>query len=91
MARVITTDLALKIARKLHATINRDGKAHDLALIWHNGKVVASFGIRRGSKDLGHDHVPAMLHLRANQAKQLAQCTMSEADWITVMREGGWL
>ena len=39
---------------------------------------------------LASDH-HELLHLRANQAKQLAQCTMSEADRITVMREGKWL
>lgn len=90
---VISKQLALKIVRKLGATVTkRSGKAHDLALIYHEGKLIATFGIRRGSKkDLGHDHVPRQLHLRPSQARLLGQCPMRREDWIAILAGKGLL
>jgi hypothetical protein len=75
--RVITKELAQKIAKKLGATLDKSG-AHTIAYIYHNDILVASFGIRHGSdKDLGHDHVPDDIHIGPNKAKRLGQCPMS--------------
>jgi hypothetical protein len=86
---VITKELAQGIARKLKAVIqSKKGSAHDLACVYYKGRLVAQFGIRRGSKkNLGHDHIPAAIHLAKRQAKLLGQCPMSEDDWLEVMRE----
>ena len=57
MARVITKQLALKIVRKLKASmIKGKSKAQDLYEVEYGGLVVAFISIRRGSKkDLGQE------------------------------------
>lgn len=90
---VITKELALKIAEKLQATIKqRPNKAHDIALVYHEGRIIAQFGIRRGSrKDLGHDYIPRDLHIRTKEAKLLGQCPLLREDWLRIMSEKGLL
>lgn len=92
MAIVITKELAQRIARKLKAKITKKKKAHDLAQVFHEGKMVAWFGIRRGSrKDQGHDHVPGQLFVRTHEAKLLGECPLSREDWIRIMVDKGWI
>lgn len=70
----------------------RANKAHDIAYVYHEGRLIASFGIRRGSrKDLGHGHLPGDLHLRPHETLQLAHCTLSRQAWLEKLRERGWL
>jgi hypothetical protein len=88
--RIITKELALKIAKKLGAKISTAGKAHDLAMIFHEEKLIASFGIRRGSsRDQGHDHISKDLHLSPSKARLLAQCPLTPEKWLEIMREKG--
>jgi len=88
----ITKELAIKIAKKLGAEIQKREGAHDLAKVHHKGKLIAHFGIRRGSrKDLGHDHIPEAIHIRTGQAKLLGLCPMLKDDWIKIMSEKGKL
>jgi hypothetical protein len=86
---IITKELALKIVKKLKAKIDeRPNRPHDLANVYHEGRIIASFGIRRGhNKNLGHDHIPNDLHLRPNQAKLLGQCPLSKEEWIQILIE----
>lgn len=90
---IITKELALRIAKKLKADVKkRSGKAHDIALVYHEGKLVAQFAIRRGSKkNLGHDHIPSDLYVRPRQARLLGQCPLLREDWIAMMAEKGML
>jgi hypothetical protein len=90
---IITKELAEAIAKKLGAVIDsRPGRPHDLARIYHAGRVVALFGIRRGSgKNLGHDHIPSQIYVSTRQARLLGQCPMSREEWIEVMQEKGKL
>ena len=89
--RIITKQLALKIAEKLGAKL-KAGKAHDLAIVFHENKAIASFGIRRGSsREAGHDHVQKSLHLTPSKARLLAQCPMTREQWLAIMREKGLL
>ena len=84
-----TKDHAEAIARKLKAVMVAVRK-HDLAVVKHNGRTIAYFGIRRGSRrDQGHDYVPGQIHVTRQQATLLAQCPMSLEDWLAVMREKG--
>jgi len=89
--RIITKELAIKIAEKLNAEIKgRPGAAHDLARVYHKGKRIASFAIRRGSKkDMGHDHVPSDLHIHPHQARLLGQCPMTKEQWLAIMAGKG--
>ena len=86
---IITKELALRIAKKLKADVKkRPGKAHDIALVYHEGKLVANFGIRRGSKkNLGHDYIPNQLYIRPRQARLLGECPLLREDWIAIMAE----
>ncbi len=86
---VITKELALAIAKKLKANVIKRKKGnHDIAQIFHNDKLVTSFGIRRGSrKNLGHDHIPEQLFLRTRDTKLLGQCDLSREDWIKIVKE----
>src|SRR5260221_13928629 len=86
---MITKDHAKKIARKLMA-LKEPGSAHDLAVVWYQGKLIATFGIRRGSrKDQGHDHIPGKLHLNMRDCLALAQCSLSYEQWIQRMKDKG--
>jgi hypothetical protein len=86
---MITKDHAAKITAKLHATIRKDGN-HDIAVIEYEGKRIAQFGIRRGSRcDASHDHIPASIYVSTRSALDLARCPMSYAQWIEVLREKG--
>ena len=87
MARIITKELAEKIVRKLGAVRQQAGKAHDIYGVIHNGVLIASFGLRRGSeKDKGHDHIPNDLHVGPGFAKAFAQCSKSKDEWLEIMR-----
>ena len=82
MAR-ITKELAAKIVKKLGAEILTGKKAHDLARVYHQGRLIVEFGLRRGSrKDLGHDHIPKDLSLTPREALLLGQCHLYKDDWL---------
>jgi hypothetical protein len=84
--------MAVKIADKLNAKINTKTGNHDIAKIYYGDKLIASFGIRRGSrKDLGHDYIPSQLYISKNQARQLGMCPMSAAEYFVVIGEKGML
>ncbi|MCX7048435.1 MAG: hypothetical protein NTX50_23485 [Candidatus Sumerlaeota bacterium] len=87
----ITKQLAIKIAEKLEAKIiSKHKKAHDLALIFHNGKMIAHFGIRRGSnKEMGHDHIPEQIFVGMREAKLLGQCPLQRNDWLEIIKKKG--
>ena len=89
---IITKDLALKIAKKLKAEVVKGGRAHDIAIVEHGGKMVAQFGIRRGSKgDSGHDHIPSQIFVGPRDARLLGQCPLSREDWIEIISDKGMI
>jgi hypothetical protein len=86
---MLTRDHANEIARKLGAEINKK-RAHQIAVIYVNGKFIASFGIRHGSKrDAGHDHIPRDIYFPPNKCLRLAQCSLNLPDWIKSLKEQG--
>jgi hypothetical protein len=90
--RIITKELALVIAKKLGATMEKQKGPHDIWVIRHNGKMIANFGIRRGSnKELGHDHIPATIFLHPSRARALGQCTMLKEEWVQEMIDKGFI
>ena len=93
MSRVITRELAEKIAEKLGAVRHpKKNRPHDLYPVYHAGRLVAHFGIRRSSeKDKGHDHIPSSIFLSPHAALLLAQCPMSREDWLNVLRGRGMI
>ena len=87
----LTQRHALAIASKLKAAIDKKGKAHDIASIWHEGKLITSYGIRRASAEKGHGHIPGALFVGPHDCHRLADCSMSQAAWLEVMKEKGKL
>ena len=86
---MLTKDHAEAIARKLKA-VKIAGRRHDIAAIKYNGKTVATFGIRRGSRrDQGHDYIPSQIPVTRQQAVLLADCPMSFEQWVAVMKQKG--
>ena len=79
---MLTKDDAEKIAVKLKGD-RHSGSKHELVRLVYEGKLIAQFGIRRGSrKDQGHDFIPRGIHLNMRDTISLAQCTFSYEDWV---------
>jgi len=91
MATIITKGLAEAIARKLRAVCNaKKNRPHDLYVVYHAGRRIAQFGVRRSSrKDQGHDHVPGEIHVSPSQARLLGQCPMSREEWVKELVKKG--
>jgi hypothetical protein len=74
----------------LGANLVSGKKAHDIAVVYHQGVQIANFGIRRGSnREAGHDHIPQQIFVSSRQARLLGQCPMSRDEWIKVLRDKG--
>lgn len=86
--RNFTKQHAQTIATKLACHLS-EGKAHTIAEVFEGEVLVARFGIRRGSGELGHDHLPSELHLRRKECKELHDCTLDRHGYIRLMRERG--
>jgi hypothetical protein len=85
--RQINKEMAGKIADKLGANVEKGARGHERAMIYEDGVLVASFGIRRGSnKEQGHDHIPGELYTSMSNTKLLARCPMSRQQWIDVLK-----
>lgn len=83
---------AQKIRKKLKAKQDKKikGRPHEMWEVFHNGLVIAQFGIRHGSNnDAGHGHLPAQLHVSPSYCKELAVCTKSRDEYITEMQNQG--
>ncbi len=78
------------IARKLDCVM-REGKRHTRAAVFENGVLVASFGLRRGSKETGHDYLPRELHLKQSECWALYECSLTREAYLQLMRERGQL
>ena len=86
---MLTKDDAEKIASKLKGN-KHSGSKHELIRLVYEGRLIAQFGIRRGSrKDQGHDFIPGRIHLNMRDTLSLAQCTFSYEDWIQRMKDKG--
>jgi hypothetical protein len=84
----ITKELAIKIRDKLDGReMTTKNAVHDIYGVFHENRLVATFGIRRGSKkDAGHDHIPRSLNVPAGFAKQLGVCTRSREDYLRLLQ-----
>jgi hypothetical protein len=78
-----------RIARKLGARILTGRRAHDRVEVIHDGKLVAHFGIRRASREVGHGHLPGDLFITPRQCRLLAQCPLSRDDYFAILKEKG--
>jgi hypothetical protein len=85
----ITKELAIKIVKKLDAVNESDpNDEHDTYVVYHEQRMVGSFGIRRSSqKNKGHDHIPRELRVGPNFARLLGQCPKSKTDYLVKIGE----
>ncbi len=74
------------IAKKLKCQM-REGRAQRHADVFEDGRLVATFGIRRASKEVGHGHLPMALHLSQKQCREMHDCTVSREQYIQLLRE----
>lgn len=89
MSSGITKEHAEKIAAKLDASVE-PGANHDLAKIYHKGKLVAQFGIRRSSKkDVPHRYVPGQIFATKKECLNLAECRLYRDGWIEILKQKG--
>ncbi len=74
---------ALDIAAKLEADVKQKTD-HDVAIVRRDGKLITTFGIRRGTH-AGHGHLPNQLFLCRQQTKLLAACSISKARYFELI------
>lgn len=73
------------IAKKLNAEID-EKKRHRFVKIFYQGRLVAGYGIPRGSKkEHGLGHVPRELGITPHQTAELAACTMTAQQYFDIV------
>ena len=82
----LTQKHAHAIVKKLEGEIIST-KRHDQAIIRNHGHVVARYGIRRASKEVGHDYIPEQLGISPRQTLELATCTLYKEGYFKLSRE----
>ena len=82
---------ARAIATKLGAEVQTHHKKHDKAIIRYDGSIVAHYGIRRASREVGHDYIPRQLHVSRQQALALVQCSLDRDSYFAILRGQGLL
>jgi len=88
--RTLTSKEAEQIAAKLEAEI-KEGRGHARALIRWQGRIVASYGIRRGSRETSHDYVPKQIFLTFRETLDLARCPLTKEGYFEILRQRGKL
>lgn len=87
MKWLLTAEDARAIAVKLMANYEPGRARHEGVEFWHNGRVVVRFGIRRGSKDQGHNYIPRSMYLSQKDCRLFKQCDISVNRYVEMLRE----
>ncbi len=80
---------AWAIQKKLKAEIDNSSKAHIQIRFWYDGKLVIQYGIRRGSRELGHGHINKDMMLTQSECRTFRQCQMSVDEYVEILKEKG--
>ncbi|MDE0103126.1 MAG: hypothetical protein OXN89_12165 [Bryobacterales bacterium] len=86
---MLTVAEAERIAKKLGAEISNRSK-HRIAVVRIEGTYIGRFGIRRGTKG-SHGYIPNQIRIARHQALGLANCSVSKAAYVRILRERGLL
>lgn len=89
MKWLFTAEDARAIADKLVAAHDPGRNGHEGVDFYYNGRLIFSFGIRRGSKDQGHNFIPRNMHLTQKECRLFRKCDISLARYIEILRERG--
>ncbi len=87
----ITLEHTKKIIKKLKAEQSqRSSKHHKFFDVLHNGKIVTSLGVSHSpKKDKPHDHIPNQLFLSRGDTKKMAECNISQEQYIKILEANG--
>ena len=88
--RTLTSKEAEQIAAKLNAEV-KEGRGHTRVLVRWQGRLVASYGIRRGSRETSHDYIPRQIFLSFRQTLDLARCPLTRDQYFEILRSSGKL
>ena len=88
MKFINTQEDAYAIKKKLDAEIVGK-KDHDFVIFRHLGKIIFSFGIRRGSKQLPHPHVNKQMFLSPKDCRLFRECHISVPQYIDILKAKG--
>lgn len=76
------------IKKKLGAEVVTRGK-HDFVNFRHGGKIVISFGIRRGSKELPHRHIHLQMFLTPKECRLFRECHITVPQYVEILKAKG--
>ena len=82
----VTQEDAIAIKDKLQAEVTPKTN-HDVVIFRHDGKIIFTFGIRRGSKELPHPHIHLQMFLSQKQCRLFRQCDISLQEYIAMLKE----
>ena len=80
---------AWAIQEKLKAEVDNAARRHILIKFWHNGVLAIQFGIRRGSGELGHGHIPKDMKISQKECRLFRKCDISVAQYIEILKAKG--
>jgi hypothetical protein len=80
---------AWAIQEKLKAEVEIGSRIHTNVRFWHNGKVVIQFGIRRGSRELGHGHLPKDMKISQMECREFRKCNISVDAYVEILKSKG--
>ena len=81
---MLTADDGYKIATKVGAT-PKDKRNHERVTVVIRGQVIGSYGIRRGSRELGHDFIAGQIGLTQREARDLSLCPLTLEEYIKLL------
>lgn len=90
MKKLVQED-AWAIQKKLKAEVDHSSKHHIQVKFWYNGILVIQFGIRRGSGELGHGHLPKDMQISQKECRTFRQCGMSVEKYIEILKGKGFI
>jgi len=76
------------IKEKLGAEVVAKRK-HDFVNFRYGGKIVVSFGICRGSKELPHRHIHLQMFLTSKECRLFRECTITVEKYIEILKAKG--
>lgn len=89
MSAVVTLEHAKKIIKKLKASLSGTQSTHHVHYSFvHNKKVVLSFAVSHTpQKGKPQSHLPSQLHLNAFQTREFANCNITYAEYVKILRK----
>lgn len=85
----LVQDDAWAIQKKLNADVEVGSRIHTRVRFFHNGKLAIQFGISRGSKELGHGHLPKEMKISQKECREFRQCNITVEQYVKMLQDKG--